>query len=198
MRISLNWIADYATLPPSLSPKDIAHHLTMTTVEVEGVQAVDGDVVLEIDNKSLTNRPDLWGHHGLARELAAIFDVKARPLPSEEPERPAAALIGEIDASVCRRFTATRIEGITVRETPAWLAQRLTTIGQRSKGLYADLTNYVMLTTGQPTHAFDADRLNLPLSVRRASANERFEALDGTTLALTTADAVVADRSGAV
>ena len=198
MKISLNWIADYATLPSGLTPKDIAHQLTMTTVEVEGVHAVDGDVVLEIDNKSLTNRPDLWGHHGLARELGAIFDVPTRPLPAEEPDRPAAALLGDVDPSVCRRFTATRIEGITVRETPAWLRQRLTAIGQRSKNLYADLTNYVMLTTGQPTHAFDADRLSLPLAVRRATDRERFEALDGTTLALTAADAVVADQAGAV
>ncbi|MEO7193190.1 MAG: phenylalanine--tRNA ligase subunit beta [Vicinamibacterales bacterium] len=198
MRISLDWIADYTTLPAGLSPKEIAHQLTMTTVEVEGVHTVAGDIVLEIDNKSLTNRPDLWGHYGLARELAAIFEVPLRPLPAEEPDRPAATLVSSIEASVCRRFTATRIEGITVRDTPDWMTQRLTAIGQRSKNLYADLTNYVMLTTGQPTHAFDADRLALPLSVRWAISGERFEALDGTTIELTPSDAVVADERSAV
>lgn len=206
MKISLNWIADYTTLPAGLSPRDIAHQLTMTTVEVEAVHEVAGDrasgeagdVILEIDNKSLTNRPDLWGHYGVARELAAIYSVPLKPLPTEEPALPPAQLIGDIDPTVCRRFTATRIENVSVRETPAWMKQRLLAIGQRSKGLYADLTNYVMLTTGQPTHAFDADRLSLPLSVRRATADEPFLALDGTHLTLQTSDAVVADRATAV
>lgn len=206
MKISLNWIKDFVTLPPHVTPKDIAHQLTMTTVEVEGVHEVagdrasgeGGDVIFEIDNKSLTNRPDLWGHYGIARELAAMYQVPLKPLPSEEPALPPAQLIGDIDPTVCRRFTATRIENVTVRETPAWMKQRLLAIGQRSKGLYADLTNYVMLTTGQPTHAFDADRLSLPLSVRRATADEAFDALDGTHLTLQTSDAVVADRAAAV
>ena len=206
MKISLNWIADYVTLPAGLSPKDIAHQLTMSTVEVEGVHEVAGDgasgeagdAILEVDNKSLTNRPDLWGHYGVARELAAIYQVPLKPLPAEEPARPPASLVGDIDPSVCRRFTATRIENVSVRETPAWMKQRLIAIGQRSKNLYADLTNYVMLTTGQPTHAFDADRLSLPLSVRRATPQEPFAALDGTQLALTPADFVVADQKGPV
>ena len=214
MKISLNWIADYATLPTGLSAREIAHQLTMATVEVEGVHEVaghrasgaDADVVLEIDNKSLTNRPDLWGHYGVARELAAIFQVPLTPLPADEPDLPPASLIGEIDPIVCRRFTATRIENVSVRDTPEWMTRRLLAIGQRSKGLYADLTNYVMLATGQPTHAFDADRLSLPLSVRRAAgdgrsgqgAGETFVALDGTHLHLSSSDAVVADRTAAV
>jgi phenylalanyl-tRNA synthetase beta chain len=206
MKISLNWIADYTTLPPSLSPKDIAHQLTMSTVEVEAVHEVagdraagiDDDVVLEIDNKSLTNRPDLWGHYGVARELAAIFQVPLKSLPAEEPALPPASLIGQIDPTVCRRFTAMRLENISVRETPAWMKQRLIAVGQRSKGLYADLTNYVMLATGQPTHAFDADHLSLPLSVRRAVDHEPFSALDGTNLTLSPADGVVADTNGPV
>ncbi len=198
MKISLNWIADYVTLPAGLTPKDIAHQLTMSTVEVEGFEAHGDDTVFEVDNKSLTNRPDLWGHYGVARELAAIYQVPLTPLPAEEPALPPHALVGSIDASICRRFTATRIENVTVRETPAWMKQRLVAIGQRSKNLYADLTNYVMLTTGQPTHAFDAARLSLPLSVRRATENEHFAALDGTQLTLTVSDGVVTDSNGPV
>ena len=213
MKLSLNWISDYVTLPADLTPKELAHRLTMSTVEVEGVHevelpaengATEKDLVLEIDNKSLTNRPDLWGHYGVARELAAIFDVPLRPLPSEEPSlRPsgfgeAGPLLGTIDPSVCRRLTATLIENVTVLETPAWMQRRLIAIGQRSKNLYADLTNYVMMTVGQPTHAFNADALALPLSVRRAVEGESFKALDGSTLTLTTANGVVADTNGAV
>jgi phenylalanyl-tRNA synthetase beta chain len=208
MKISLNWIADYTTLPAGLTPREIAHQLTMSTVEVEGIHEIAadpttgdaGDVILEIDNKSLTNRPDLWGHYGLARELAAIYQVPLKPLPGLRPSGfgEAGPLIGDIDPTVCRRFTATLIENVSVLDTPEWMRRRLLAIGQRSKNLYADLTNYVMLTTGQPTHAFDADRLALPLSVRRASAGEEFDALDGTHLTLSPADAVVADGNAAV
>lgn len=198
MKLSLQWISDYVTLPADLTPKTLAHQLTMSTVEVEGVHEVDGDLVLEIDNKSLTNRPDLWGHYGMARELAAIFNVPLKPLPADEPPLPKADLIGAIDPSVCRRFTATRIEHVSVLETPAWMQKRLTAIGQRSKNLYADLTNYVMMTVGQPTHAFNADRLALPLTVRPAVEGEAFAALDGSTLTLTAANGVVADANGPV
>lgn len=213
MKLSLNWISDYVTLPADLTPKDLAHQLTMSTVEVEGIHEVDiaaeggvtqKDLILEIDNKSLTNRPDLWGHYGVARELAAIFNVPLKPLPSEEPRlRPsgfgeAGPLVGTIDPAICRRFTATLIENVTVLETPAWMQKRLFAIGQRSKNLYADLTNYVMMTVGQPTHAFNADTLALPLSVRRATEGEPFAALDGSMLKLTSANGVVADANGPV
>ena len=145
MKLSLNWISDYVTLPANLSPKDLAHQLTMSTVEVEGVHEIEvagangapqKDLILEIDNKSLTNRPDLWGHYGVARELAAIFNVPLKPLPSDEPALPKADLVGTIDPAICRRFTATRIENVTVLDTPAWMQQRLMAIGQRSKNLY--------------------------------------------------------------
>ena len=91
MKLSLNWIGDYVTLPKTLTPRELAHQLTMTTVEVEGTHEVSGDVILEIDNKSLTNRPDLWGHFGMARELAAVFDLPLTPLPAAEPALPKAA-----------------------------------------------------------------------------------------------------------
>jgi phenylalanyl-tRNA synthetase beta chain len=199
MKLSLKWIGDYVTLPAGLAPRELAHQLTMATVEVEGVhETPDGDVILEIDNKSLTNRPDLWGHYGVARELAAIFNVPLRALPFEEPPLPKAALIGTIDPAACRRFTATLIEGVTVLETPQWMADRLMAIGQRSKNLYADLTNYVMMTVGQPTHAFNADALSLPLSVRMAADGEPFNALDGSTHALSPVNGVVADTRGPV
>jgi phenylalanyl-tRNA synthetase beta chain len=198
MKVSLRWISDFVTLPAGLAPKDIAHQLTMSTVEVEGVHDVNGDTILEIDNKSLTNRPDLWGHYGIARELAAIYKVPLKALPADEPALPAATLVGDIDPAICRRFTATKIENVSVLETPAWMKERLIAIGQRSKNLYADLTNYVMLTTGQPTHAFDADRLTLPLSVRHATDKEPFSALDGTELTLSPVDGVVADQRGPV
>jgi phenylalanyl-tRNA synthetase beta chain len=137
------------------------------------------DFVLEIDNKSLTNRPDLWGHHGIARELAALYD---RPLA----EPPA---IGSLPGShgfevriaapeLCRRYTATRVTGVSAAASPAWIRVRLAKVGQRAINLLVDLTNYVMFAVGQPTHAFDARDIENRIEVRRARAGERLVLLD--------------------
>ena len=201
MKISLAWISDFVDLG-GRPPADIAHDLTMATVEVEGVHAVDTpdgpDTILEVDNKSLTNRPDLWGHYGLARELAAIYDAPLRPLPARETARASATLLGDIDREHCARFSAALVTNVTNGATPAWMQSRLTRVGQRPINLFADLTNYIMLTVGEPCHAYDADKLALPLSVRQATPGERFTALDGTACTLSASDLVVADGNGAV
>jgi len=143
------------------------------------------DVVLEIDNKSLTNRPDLWGHHGIAREIAALYD---RPL--KEPQRfgdlPGAdGFEVRIDApDLSPRYSATRIVGVKPVPSPPWLRARLAKVGQRSINLLVDLTNYVMLAVGQPTHAFDAREISTRIEVRRARAGERITLLDDKELKL--------------
>lgn len=183
MKLSLEWLRDYVDLPADLPVGDLMHDLTMTTVEVESATAVDGDTVLEIDNKSLTNRPDLWGHYGIARELAAIYKRPLKPLldagspvPASRP--PAAPLVGAIDPE-CRRFTATRFSNVRASASPAWLRSRLARVGQNSFNLWVDLTNYVMLDTGQPMHAYDAQALALPLGTRMARNGERARLLNG-------------------
>jgi len=201
VKISLIWIADFVDLPRRTAA-ETAHDLTMATVEVEGVEAVntpDGqDTILEVDNKSLTNRPDLWGHYGLARELSAIYDVPLKPLPGRDTARQAATLLGTIDPATTARFSAAMVTGVTNAATPSWMSERLKRVGQRPINVFADLTNYLMLTVGQPCHAYDADKLSLPLSVRRASPGERFVALDGTECRLQATDLVVADAKGPV
>lgn len=180
MKLSLEWLRDYVDVPADLPVATLMHDLTMTTVEVEAATAVDGDTVLEIDNKSLTNRPDLWGHYGIARELAAIYKLPLKPqatLPAGLP--PAAApLVGALDPE-CRRFTATAFTNVRAAESPAWLRERLARVGQASFNLWVDLTNYVSLDTGQPMHAYDASALTLPLGTRRARAGEKTRLLNG-------------------
>jgi phenylalanyl-tRNA synthetase beta chain len=151
------------------------------------------DTILEIDNKSLTNRPDLWGHFGMARELAAIFRRPLEPPPTLDRKLPPAALVGPVDDSVCARFTALRISGAQMQEAPLWMRSRLARIGQRSRNLFVDLTNYVMFAVGQPSHVYDADRLILPLGVRRSSAGERLRLLDDREVELEAGLPVIAD-----
>jgi len=139
------------------------------------------DVILEIDNKSLTNRPDLWGHYGIARELSAIYSCELEPLvPFAPPDEAGDLAVSIEDPSLCRRYTATRIEGVTVDDAPFWMRARLARVGQRSINALVDLTNYVMLATGQPTHAFDARELCGTLDIRNGRPGDRLRLLDGT------------------
>jgi phenylalanyl-tRNA synthetase beta chain len=157
MKISLDWLGDYLELPAAPTERELADELTLKTVEVEGWQHLGSDTVFEIDNKSLTNRPDLWGHHGIAREYAAIYRL---PLSGPVPEalrvaRPPARtglIAGTVDPSVCRRLTVVELElgADGPARTPGWLAERLTRLGQQSTDALDDLAAYVMFATGQP------------------------------------------------
>lgn len=157
------------------------------------------DVILEIDNKSVTNRPDLLGHRGLARELAAIYDCELEPLAGVELPTQADGLAVEIDdTSGCRRYTATRIEGVAASRSPFWLRSRLARLGHRPINLPVDLTNYVMLALGQPSHAFDRGALAGTLRVRWALAGEELQLLDGESVTLDERSLLIADDEQAI
>ncbi|HEX5997155.1 MAG TPA: phenylalanine--tRNA ligase subunit beta [Jiangellales bacterium] len=157
------------------------------------------DVVLEIDNKSLTNRPDLWGHYGIARELSVIYDVPLRALPTVVRPPASSALVGEVEPEVGARLAALSFEledGNTV--APLWLRSRLARIGEATVNLAADLTKYVMFTVGQPTHAYDADRITGPLRAVAAKSAEPLRLLDGRTVGVVPGTPVIADGNGPV
>ena len=198
MKISLAWISDYVRLPSNLDPKQIAHDLTMSTVEVEAVDDLPSlkDSVLEIDNKSLTNRPDLWGHYGVARELAAIYGLEMLALPQAPAGLPETQeLVATVDRTFCRRFTLLRIAAPVVDESPQWLRSRLERISQRSVNLWTDLSNYVMFAVGQPTHIYDASRLTLPIAVERTASSFDLKLLNGESRLIGPGTPVIADAS---
>ncbi|HHO49627.1 MAG TPA: phenylalanine--tRNA ligase subunit beta, partial [Deltaproteobacteria bacterium] len=152
------------------------------------------DVVLEIDNKSLTNRPDLWSHHGIARELAALYDRPLAEVPAVPPPKGPGALSVQIEAPQhCYRYTATRIEGVSVAPSPPWMRSRLARIGIRPINNLVDLTNYVMVALGQPSHAFDARDVEHGIVVRHARAGESLTLLDTSSHALTGDTLVIAE-----
>lgn len=145
--------------------------------------ALLSDWVIEIDNKSITHRPDLWGHYGMARELAAIFVAKLKPLelaPLESlqrkdlPEIP--IVIDSPDA--CPRYTGLRFTGVRAQPSPLWMQLRLARAGMRPIDFMVDLTNYVMLEIGQPMHAFDGDGVER-IEVGLTQAGDKFVTLDG-------------------
>lgn len=143
------------------------------------------DWIIEIDNKSITHRPDCWGHYGIAREIAAMLGLPLKPYPVTatteltRPDLPAVPI--EIDdPELCPRYTALVMKGLTAQPAPLWMQVRLALCGQRPIDLLVDLTNYVMLELGQPMHAFDGARLP-NIQVALAAFSERFITLDGMT-----------------
>ena len=157
------------------------------------------DIILEIDNKSLTNRPDLWGHYGMARELAAIYDRKLRPLETEViPGKFGDLEIVIEDPERCPRYAAVTFKNIKNVPSPFGLKSMIWRVGMRPINLPVDITNYVMLATGQPTHGFDKNHIKGGIHVRTAKEGEILELLDGTILDLTTSDLVIADEKNPV
>ena len=158
------------------------------------------DTVLEIDNKSLTNRPDLWGHYGVARELSAIYNVPLKELPKFSIDKDLPKYKVEIkEPEKCNRYTATDIEGIDTREAPLWMKALIINAGMRPINAIVDITNYVMMAVGQPSHAFDRTHVEgEQIIVRNAKKNEKLLLLDEKDLDLTVDDLVIADKESAL
>lgn len=183
-----------------MSPKDLSDLITLKTAESEGVSAEGPDHVIEIDNKSLTHRPDLWGHYGMAREVAAILRKPLRdPVKLDViPQGDAGIRVSIEDFILCPRYSALVFENVAVQPSPDWLQHRLEAIGLNPINNIVDVTNYVMAEIAQPMHAFDADKLTGGITVRRARAGEWLTALNGENYELSEANLVIADDTGAV
>ena len=147
------------------------------------------------------NRPDCLGVYGVAREAHAATGAPLAPPPWQddpgEPGNPAGIAITVEDAELCPRFTARVFEDIKIGPSPTWLKARLMAAGQRPISNVVDITNYVMLLTGQPLHAFDLDRVaGARLTVRRAEDGEQLETLDGQTRTLDHDMVLIEDADG--
>ncbi len=158
------------------------------------------DQIIEIDNKSLTHRPDLWGHYGMAREVSAILRKALKdPVPTGAlPEGPAPVVVRTEDPDLCPRYSALVLENVTVGPSPAWLQYRLEAIGVNSINNIVDVTNYVPSLIAQPMHAFDADKLRGGITARSARVGESIKALNGEMYSLDPSNLVIADDSGPI
>jgi len=140
------------------------------------------DTLIEIDNKSLTHRPDLWGHYGFARELAAIFGRELKPLEGEDYSKWAdlpALDISIEDHAVCPVYTGSKFTLGDNPASPLKIQRRLTALGTASKNLLVDLSNYAQFELGQPNHTFDAELVPDGIRVAAAGANRAMQTLDG-------------------
>ena len=155
-------------------------------------------LVLEIT----PNRPDCLGIYGVAREVAASTGAQLKPAPWEQDpgsfgELDGIEITNEAGHELCPRFTARIFEGIAIGPSPLWMKARLMACGQRPISNVVDITNYVMLLTGQPMHAFDYDRVaGRRLNVRRARPGEQVQTLDEQTRTLDEEIVVIEDAEG--
>ncbi len=151
------------------------------------------DWVLEIDNKSLTHRPDLWGHRGLAGELAAIHARELRPLRLEPPgTAPGKPYPVRVETPGCSRYLGLPIDGVVNGPAPLWMLLLLLAVGQRPIDLLVDLSNFVMLDLGQPNHLFDRERLSPEgILVRDARPRETLHTLDEVQRSFTAEDVLI-------
>ena len=185
--------------------KEEAHILDLSDFDAPAgtplADALDlNDIILEIDNKSMTNRPDLWGHYGIAREIAALYDLPMTQFPhfDRNVENTSGFHVTVEDAERCPRYLSAQIEGLNVKPAPYQMQNRIWKVGMRPINALVDITNYVMLATGQPTHAFDSDHIAGHVIVRRAGEGEKLLLLNGKELALSGDDLVIADDAGVV
>ncbi len=157
------------------------------------------DILFEVDNKSLTNRPDLMGHLGIAREVAVFLDCKKSSsfghIMTTKIQRPNKEKLDiKNEASdLCPRYIGLQVDNIKVEESPAWLQKRLAAVGLRPINNIVDIINYVMVETGQPMHAFDSALVD-GIRIRRAKQGEKIITLDGDERELSLENLVIADK----
>ena len=197
MKVPLSWLREFVDAPTD--PAQVATRLAACGFAVEGI---GGDV---IDFEITANRPDCLSVYGLARETATAFDLPLKPIEVSPP--PAAAGPGAtskpsvpvtLDDRGCKRY-AVAVAAVRIGPSPSWLADRLHQAGVRPINNIVDVSNYVMLEMGHPTHAFDAAKLAGPeIRVRRARGGERLTTLDGQSRTLDESMLVIADAERAV
>ena len=147
--------------------------------DLKDVYAID-DIIFEVDNKSLTNRPDLWGHYGIAREFAALSGRELKPLETVDLSKydNLSKVDMKIEDPLCQRYSCLQVENIKRTVSPVDMRIRLYYCGMRAINFLADLTNYLMLEMGQPMHAFDSRKVE-KIRIKRFDKPFTFQTLDG-------------------
>jgi phenylalanyl-tRNA synthetase beta chain len=199
MIVSWNWLKEYVDL--DMSADELAHRLMMAGLNHEGTEAVGQDLAIDLEVTS--NRPDCLGHIGVAREISVLWDLPLR-VPKAAPAESTPTADSLVSVAVecpqmCQQYSARVIRGIQVGPSPAWMVDRLATLGLPSINNVVDITNYVLMECGQPLHAFDLAKLEgQRIVVRPGRDKEPFEAINHKSYELDSSICVIADAHGAV
>jgi phenylalanyl-tRNA synthetase beta chain len=201
MIISYNWLKSYMTNPEAMpTPEKIADLFTMRAFEVESVEEKDGDTIYDI-KLTVDRSPYAYGIRYVALELALLipelnFDPEFLKEGSLENFAISESLVTESAKPFCPAYTLTRIDNVENTPSPKEVVEKLESLGQQSRGLLVDLTNLVMYDTGQPLHAFDADKIEGSIQVRVLDADAKTNILGGKEVSLKKGTLVIADDAG--
>lgn len=197
MNVPLTWLSEYVTLPKS--EKELTDKLTMIGHMLDKRKVMDGEIVIDLELRG--NRADMFGLIGVARDISTVFNTplhlpKVANLPKTNPKSPLIKADKTVEGLV-KRYIAITLD-VVVKPSPEWLVKRLKAYGIEPLNNVVDVTNYVMVETGHPMHAFDAHKLQgTTLHLRMAKAGEKFETIQqGTTVKLTAEDIAICDGRG--
>ncbi len=197
MKVVYNWLKDFVDV--AASPQELASRLALSGTNIGGVENGAHGAVIEAEVSS--NRPDCLGHHGIAREAAAIYKLPLKhvsPKPVEGQAKAGDAVKVEIQSpELCGRFTARVMRNVKIQPSPKWLKDRLEASGVASISNVVDVSNYVMLELGHPLHTFDYDKVrDHKIVVRRATPGEKMRTLDGIERQLDSNICMISDGDG--
>jgi phenylalanyl-tRNA synthetase beta chain len=195
MKYSYNWLQSHIE-DPLPAPEVLKETIIFHAFEVEETEVVDGDTIFDI--KVLPDRAgDCLSHHGMAREIAGLLDLNFNDIAYTMPATSTEVSI-DVQTPACIRYSAVRIDGVNVSPSPEWLVKKLAAVGQRSINNVVDATNFILLDLGQPTHAFDADKVHGSIVVRQATADEKITTLSNEEKTLNESMMVIADSEKAL
>ncbi len=194
MRIPLNWLKEYIDLPEK--QEDLTHQLTMAGHMLDKVDHKNGHVVLDLELRG--NRADCYSILGIAREASALFKTPVAYPKVHTPLKKVSQLKDaklDVKTPLVKRVMMVAIKGVTITDSPNWLKEKLEEYGMPSINNIVDLTNFVMLETGEPMHAFDLDKVAPNLEIRPAKNKEKMVTFLGKELTLTNQDLVWAKKN---
>lgn len=194
MIVSWNWLKDYVSL--DAPPAEVADRLMMAGLNLESIEPHGDDHAIDLEVTS--NRPDCLGHIGIAREASVLFDkpltIPAAAVTSNGQPVASVTSVTIESPDLCPRYVARVLKGVKIGPSPKWLRDRLEAVGIASINNVVDVTNYCLMESGQPFHAFDFDKLRGGrIVVRRAKPNEKLQAIDHNEYALTSDMCVICD-----
>ena len=182
MKVVYNWLKDFVDV--TATPDDLASRLALSGTNIGGVEKGAHGAVIDAEVSS--NRPDSLSHYGIAREISAVYKLPLKAVPQPKLAESSSAKASDAvhvdiqSPELCGRFTARVIRGVKIAPSPAWLRERLEASGVASISNVVDATNYVMLELGQPTHAYDYDKIrDHRIVVRTSRGGEKIRTLDG-------------------
>ncbi|MES2225171.1 MAG: phenylalanine--tRNA ligase subunit beta [Patescibacteria group bacterium] len=195
MKYSYSWIQSHIE-DPLPSPEVLKETIIFKAFEVEETEVVGGDTIFDI--KVLPDRAgDCLSHHGMAREVSGLLDLNFNDIAYTMPPTTTEVSI-DVQTPLCARYSAVRIDGVHVAPSPEWLVKKLAAVGQRSINNVVDATNFILLDLGQPTHAFDADKVHGSIVVRHATEGECITTLSNEEKVLNESMMVIADGEKAL